>query len=131
MGGHDLALVGDAEAGEDLVGMAHGLPVGLAAHDDSDERLTGITHMPETHDDARHAVSQALSGLGQFARNVRPQRAGCALRTPAHSAMFGRTNTEERCAHGYRHSVELADLLFHPQDSLDGLRPRVILIVKL
>jgi hypothetical protein len=50
--------------------MAHGLPVGLAAHDDSDERLTGIAHMPETHDDARHAVSQALSGLGQFASPV-------------------------------------------------------------
>jgi putative transposase len=28
--------------------------------------------MPETHDDARHAVSQALSGLGQFARRCSP-----------------------------------------------------------
>src|SRR5437773_3220946 len=74
MGGHDLALVGDAEAGEDLVGMAHGLPVGLAAHDDSDERLTGIAHMPETHDDAHHAVSQALSGGGTI-------RSWCSRRT--------------------------------------------------
>src|SRR5438309_865424 len=72
MGGHDLAFVGDAEAGEDLVGMAHGLPVGLAAHDDGDERLAGIAHMPETHDAARIAVSQALSGLGQFARECSP-----------------------------------------------------------
>src|SRR5712692_7208935 len=97
MGGHDLALVGDAEAGEDLVGMAHGLPVGLAAHDDSDERLTGIAHKPETHDDAAIAVSQALSGLGQFARKCSPATrwtwssaspVGYALRTPTHSAMF-------------------------------------------
>ena len=34
----DAALVGDAELVENLVGMTHRLPVGLAPHDETDER---------------------------------------------------------------------------------------------
>ena len=36
VGGDDAALVRDAEPGQHLVGVAHGLPVALAAHNDGD-----------------------------------------------------------------------------------------------
>ena len=41
VGGEDAALVWDGEVGEDFVGRLHGLPVGLAAHDDADEGCGG------------------------------------------------------------------------------------------
>jgi hypothetical protein len=88
--------------------MAHGLPVGLAAHDDSDERLTGIAHMPETHDDSGIAVSQALSGLGQSAPPVLPMLA-MPPRTLKPEEMFARDTLDRRAiqtyAAGYRSST--------------------------
>src|ERR1051325_5094136 len=37
MGGHDLRLIGNVELAEDLRRVLHGVPIGLAAHDDADE----------------------------------------------------------------------------------------------
>src|SRR3981189_2804130 len=36
MRGDDVSLAGDAERGQRVGGVAHGLPVGLASHDDGD-----------------------------------------------------------------------------------------------
>jgi hypothetical protein len=44
MGRQDLALVLDAEAREHFVGVAHRLPIGLAAHDDADFGLWFRAH---------------------------------------------------------------------------------------
>jgi hypothetical protein len=41
MRGNDLDLVRNVQMFKDINGMAHGLPVGLAAHDDPDQRLLG------------------------------------------------------------------------------------------
>jgi hypothetical protein len=38
MGGDDAPLMGNAEIVQQLGGMTHGRPIGLAAHDDPDER---------------------------------------------------------------------------------------------
>jgi hypothetical protein len=48
VGGHDLGLVRDAELRQHRVGVAHGLPVGFAAHDDGDEGRAGVRHTLET-----------------------------------------------------------------------------------
>jgi hypothetical protein len=44
MRGNHFAFVLDAEAGEQLVGVAEGVPIGRAAHDDSDDGLAWFGH---------------------------------------------------------------------------------------
>ena len=39
MRGNDLGFVRNAEVFQGLGGMAHGVPIGLATHDDADQRL--------------------------------------------------------------------------------------------
>ena len=62
---HDPALVRDVEPGQHLVGLPHRVPVGLAAHDDADERPR-----------LRHADISSQSGAVAATRLVsRPTRA--------------------------------------------------------
>ena len=45
MGRDDLALMGNAQVVQDGVGMLHGFPVGLGAHDNTDKGIgIGVGH---------------------------------------------------------------------------------------
>ncbi len=64
----DPRFVGHAEILQDAGGMAHGLPVGLAAHDDPDEGL--LRHLPCTPD------GPAGAGKGRSIGEPRAAREG-------------------------------------------------------
>ena len=61
MGRHDAGLVRHAELLEHLGRVPHGLPVGLAAHDDADERLR-VRHDHGKYNDG--GVGSRESGVG-------------------------------------------------------------------
>src|ERR1035437_6054136 len=78
---HDAALVRDAEARQQLVGVFHRLPVGGRAHDDADERAggaaraRGLLHGPDPI-----VRAQALQERAVSAANSSKRRGGCPRR---------------------------------------------------
>src|SRR5882672_5261492 len=60
MRGDDVLLAGDAERGQRFGGMAHGLPVGLASHDDGYRRGHTVNSFRESKNIGRIIRSAKL-----------------------------------------------------------------------
>src|SRR5258707_29556 len=67
MRGNDMFLAGDTERGQRFGGMAHGLPVGLASHDDGDRGGHAVNSFRESKNIGRiirSARGSARRGMG-------------------------------------------------------------------